>query len=62
VGAGLAQLLARLVARLLFDVPPTDPVTYGVVAVLLATVAVLACLLPARRATDLQPSLALRNL
>jgi putative ABC transport system permease protein len=62
VGAGLAQLLARVVTRLLFDVPPTDPVTYGAVAVLLAAVAALACLLPARRATDLQPSLALRAL
>jgi len=62
VGAGLAQLLARLVARLLFGVPPTDPVTYGVVAVLLVAVAALACLLPARRATDLQPSRALRAL
>jgi predicted permease len=62
VGAAGAQLLARLLARLLFGVPPTDPITYGVVALLLVAVAALACLLPARRATDLQPSLALRAL
>ncbi|HYL06229.1 MAG TPA: ABC transporter permease [Thermoanaerobaculia bacterium] len=62
VGAAMAQLLAHVVAQLLFGVPPTDPVTYGVVAVLLVAVAALACLLPARRATDLQPSLALRAL
>jgi putative ABC transport system permease protein len=62
VGAVAALLLARVVARLLFGVPPTDPLTYLTVAVLLVAVAALACLLPARRATDLQPSLALRAL
>jgi predicted permease len=62
VGATGAHFLARVLARLLFGVPPTDPITYGAVAVLLVAVAAVACLLPARRATDLQPSLALRAL
>jgi putative ABC transport system permease protein len=62
VGAAAALLLARVIARLLFDVPPTDPVTYLAVALLLVAVAALACLLPARRATAVQPSLALRSL
>ncbi len=60
VGAAGAHFLAQVLARLLFGVPPTDPITYVAVAVLLVAVAALACLLPARRATDLQPSLALR--
>ncbi|HVT60307.1 MAG TPA: ABC transporter permease [Thermoanaerobaculia bacterium] len=60
VGATAALFLARVVARLLFGVPPTDPVTYLAVALLLIVVAALACLLPARRATAVQPSLALR--
>jgi predicted permease len=62
VGATGAHFLARVLARLLFGVPPTDPITYGAVALLLVAVAALACLLPARRATDLQPALALRAL
>jgi len=61
-GAAAALVMARIVARLLFGVPPTDPVTYFVVALLLLAVAALACLLPARRATAIQPSLALRAL
>jgi putative ABC transport system permease protein len=62
VGAAAALLLARVIARLLFGVPPTDPVTYLAVALVLVAVAALACLLPARRATAVQPSLALRSL
>jgi putative ABC transport system permease protein len=59
-GAAAALLLAPVVERLLFGVPPTDPATYLAVALLIAAVAVLACLLPARRATAVEPSLALR--
>jgi putative ABC transport system permease protein len=62
VGAAAALLLARVIARLLFGVPPTDPVTYLAVALVLVAVAALACLVPARRATAVQPSLALRSL
>jgi putative ABC transport system permease protein len=60
-GAAAALLLAHVVARLLFGVPPTDLATYLAVALLLVAVAALACLLPARRATAVQPSLALRS-
>jgi putative ABC transport system permease protein len=60
--AGLAGsfLLTRFLTGLLFEVKPTDPVTYGVVASLLAFVAIAACLIPARRATKVDPLVALR--
>jgi putative ABC transport system permease protein len=59
-GAAASLLLGHVVARLLFGVPPTDPITYLAVALLLVAVAAAACLLPARRATAVQPSRALR--
>jgi putative ABC transport system permease protein len=59
---GFAGSLAatRLMSGLLFGVSPRDPVTLGVVAALLACVAFLACLIPARRATKVDPVVALR--
>jgi predicted permease len=56
-----AVLLSRLIERLLFGVPGTDPLTYAAVAVLLLAVAALACLLPARRAASVDPLVALRH-
>ena len=50
----------RHVASQLYQVKATDPLTYGVVALLMATVALMACLLPARRATKVDPMEALR--
>lgn len=63
IGIGLAGslLVTRLIAGLLYQVQPADPVTFGLIAVLLAGVALLACYLPARRATRVDPALALRS-
>ncbi len=55
-----ALAMTRVVARLLFAVEPTDPLTYAAVIGVLATVAALACLAPARRAAAIDPMRALR--
>lgn len=52
--------LTRLMKSLLFDVSETDPLTFAVIASLMILVALLACLVPARRATKVDPLLALR--
>jgi putative ABC transport system permease protein len=56
-----AALLTRLMTSLLFEVTPTDPVTYGGVALVLAATAVAACQIPAWRATRVDPLTALRS-
>ena len=62
LACGLVGALAmtRIVAGLLFAVEPTDPITYGAVVGMLAAVAALACLVPARRAAAIDPMRALR--
>jgi len=62
IGIGLAGALAvtRVMQTLLFGVSVTDPLTYFSVALLLAAVALLACYIPARRATKVDPLMALR--
>jgi len=60
IGIALAFALTRLMKSLLFDVTPTDAMTFVVVAVTLILVALLACLVPARRATKVDPLIALR--
>ena len=59
-GAVGAFFLTRLMRGLLFDVEPHDPMTFVVVATLLASIALIASYLPGRRATRVDPVVALR--
>ena len=60
LGLIAALALSRLMASMLFGVKPSDPVPLGLVALLLALVALAACYIPARRATRVDPIVALR--
>jgi ABC-type antimicrobial peptide transport system permease subunit len=60
-GLAVALALTRLMQSLLFGVSATDPLIYGLVTASLAAAALLACYLPARRATKVDPLIAIRH-
>lgn len=61
IGVGFALAMMRLLTTVLFGVSPSDPLTYTAVIVTLGSIALLATWLPTRRATSIDPSIALRG-
>jgi ABC-type antimicrobial peptide transport system permease subunit len=63
IGIGLiaAGLLTRLMTHLLFETSAGDPITYSAITLVLASAAAAACLPPARRASRVDPMIALRH-
>jgi ABC-type antimicrobial peptide transport system permease subunit len=61
IGLAGALVLGRVLAGLLYETEPTDAATFLGVALVFAVAAALACLLPARRATGVDPILALKS-
>jgi putative ABC transport system permease protein len=61
LGLMAALALTRVMEGLLFGVSATDPLTYMIIALLLMFVALLACYIPARRATKVDPLIALKS-
>src|SRR5262249_45996071 len=61
IGAAFAAAVTRFVATFLYGISPTDPLTFAGIAAILGLVAFTACYLPARRATRVDPMVALRS-
>jgi putative ABC transport system permease protein len=61
IGIAAAVSVTRLLTSMLYGVTPTDPATLLTVLVMLSAVVALACYLPARRATRVDPIVALRD-
>jgi putative ABC transport system permease protein len=60
LGAAGAYAFSRSLSTLLFEIKPSDPLTYASIATMLAAVALAACYVPARRAARVDPMIALR--
>jgi ABC-type antimicrobial peptide transport system permease subunit len=61
IGLAAALALTRVMKNLLFNVSPIDPATLALITLLLALVTLIACYIPARRATKVDPLIALRS-
>ena len=61
LGVAASEALSRLMVNQVYGVTTTDPWTFAVVAIVLLVVGAAACLLPARRATQVDPAIALRS-
>jgi predicted permease len=61
LGLGIVFVLARFLKSMLYGISPSDPLTFTTITILLVGVALLACLIPAQRATRVDPMVALRD-
>jgi putative ABC transport system permease protein len=60
LGLFVASYLMSVMSRLLFGITPTDPATYATISILFTAIALIACYIPAHKATSVDPLVALR--